>query len=41
MATAIRSALHTTLCDLLGIRYPVCQAGMAFEASALLARRLR
>jgi NAD(P)H-dependent flavin oxidoreductase YrpB (nitropropane dioxygenase family) len=32
MATATRSALHTTLCDLLGIRYPVCQAGMEFVA---------
>jgi len=47
MATATRSALHTPLCDLLGIRYPVCQAGMAFiatladEAGAVLARLSR
>jgi NAD(P)H-dependent flavin oxidoreductase YrpB (nitropropane dioxygenase family) len=47
MATAPRSALHTPLCDLLGIRYPVCQAGMAFiatladEAGAVLARLSR
>jgi enoyl-[acyl-carrier protein] reductase II len=32
MTTATRSALHTPLCDLLGIRYPICQAGMAFVA---------
>lgn len=32
MATATRSTLRTPLCDLLGIRYPVCQAGMAFVA---------
>ena len=32
MATKTRSALHTPLCDLLGIRYPICQAGMAFVA---------
>ena len=37
MATATRSALHTTLCDLLGIRYPVCPAGMAFVAGSGLA----
>ena len=37
MATATRSALHTPLCDLLGIRYPVCQAGMAFVARSGLA----
>ena len=38
MATLSRGALHTPLCDLLGIRYPVCQAGMAFVArSALVA----
>jgi NAD(P)H-dependent flavin oxidoreductase YrpB (nitropropane dioxygenase family) len=28
MTTATRSALHTPICDLLGIRYPICQAGM-------------
>jgi NAD(P)H-dependent flavin oxidoreductase YrpB (nitropropane dioxygenase family) len=37
MATATRSALHTPLCDLLGIRYPICQAGMAFVARSGLA----
>src|SRR5258705_4158630 len=37
MTTATRSALHTPLCDLLGIRYPICQAGMAFVARAQLA----
>jgi enoyl-[acyl-carrier protein] reductase II len=29
--------LHTPLCDLLGIRYPICQAGMAYVARAPLA----
>jgi enoyl-[acyl-carrier protein] reductase II len=29
MTTATRSALHTRLCERLGIRYPICQAGMA------------
>ena len=37
MATKTRSALHTPLCDLLGIRYPICQAGMAFVARSGLA----
>jgi enoyl-[acyl-carrier protein] reductase II len=37
MITATRSALHTPLCDRLGIRYPICQAGMAFVARAKLA----
>jgi enoyl-[acyl-carrier protein] reductase II len=37
MATLSRGALHTPLCDLLGIRYPVCQAGMAFVARSALA----
>jgi enoyl-[acyl-carrier protein] reductase II len=37
MITATRSALHTPLCDRLGIRYPICQAGMAFVARAPLA----
>ncbi len=27
MITATRSPLHTALCDRLGIRYPICQAG--------------
>lgn len=30
-------SLRTPLCDLLGIRYPVCQAGMGFVARAELA----
>lgn len=29
--------LHTSLCDLLGIQYPICQAGMAFVADGRLA----
>jgi hypothetical protein len=37
MITATRSPLHTALCDRLGIRYPICQAGMAFVARAELA----
>ena len=37
MATATKSALHTPLCDLLGIRYPICQPGMAFVARSELA----
>ena len=37
MAIATRSALQTPLCDLLGIRYPICQAGMAFVARSGLA----
>ena len=37
MITAKRSPLHTALCDRLGIRYPICQAGMAFVARAQLA----
>jgi enoyl-[acyl-carrier protein] reductase II len=37
MATTTRSALHTPLCALLGIRYPICQAGMAFVARSSLA----
>ena len=37
MATKTRASLHTPLCDLLGIRYPICQAGMAFVARSSLA----
>jgi enoyl-[acyl-carrier protein] reductase II len=37
MTTATRSLLHTPLCDLLGIRYPICQAGMGYVARAGLA----
>src|SRR5678815_2142407 len=37
MITATRSPLHTALCERLGIRYPICQAGMAFVARADLA----
>jgi len=32
MATRAKSPLHTALCDLLGIRYPICQAGMGWVA---------
>jgi enoyl-[acyl-carrier protein] reductase II len=35
--TPTASALHTPLCDRLGIRYPICQAGMAFVARSTLA----
>ena len=37
MDTKTRAPLHTPLCDLLGIRYPICQAGMAFVARSSLA----
>ena len=37
MATKTRAALHTPLCDLLGIRYPICQAGMGWVARSSLA----
>ncbi|MEK7709462.1 MAG: nitronate monooxygenase, partial [candidate division NC10 bacterium] len=36
-AMPARLSLHTPLCDLLGIRYPICQAGMGFVARAELA----
>jgi hypothetical protein len=38
MVTATRSALHTPLCDRLGIRVPICQAGMAFAVRDLTDR---
>ena len=37
MTTDTKSALHTPLCDLLGIRYPICQAGMGWVARSALA----
>ena len=37
MTTAPSPRLHTPLCDLLGIRYPICQAGMAYVARSRLA----
>src|SRR5207249_9955423 len=37
MTTATRSALRTPLCDLLGITYPICQAGMGHVARSALA----
>jgi NAD(P)H-dependent flavin oxidoreductase YrpB (nitropropane dioxygenase family) len=37
MATHAKAALHTPLCDLLGIRYPICQAGMGYVARSELA----
>jgi NAD(P)H-dependent flavin oxidoreductase YrpB (nitropropane dioxygenase family) len=37
LATHTKSALHTPLCDLLGIRYPICQAGMGWVARSSLA----
>ncbi len=36
MTTAL-SPLHTPICDLLGIRYPICQAGMGYVARSALA----
>jgi len=35
--TATGTALHTPFCDLLGIRYPICQAGMGYVARSSLA----
>jgi enoyl-[acyl-carrier protein] reductase II len=37
MIALTKSALHTPLCDLLGIRYPICQAGMGYVARSELA----
>src|SRR5215468_1454359 len=37
MARAVHEALRTPLCDLLGIRYPICQAGMGWVARSSLA----
>src|SRR2546426_6743371 len=37
MATATRPALGTPLCDLLGITYPICQAGRGHVARSALA----
>ncbi len=37
MTTGTKSLLHTPLCDLLGIRYPICQAGMGYVARSRLA----
>jgi enoyl-[acyl-carrier protein] reductase II len=37
MAATSRTALSTPLCDLLGITYPICQAGMAWVARSALA----
>jgi enoyl-[acyl-carrier protein] reductase II len=37
MTTTATSALRTPLCDLLGIRYPICQAGMGYVARSALA----
>lgn len=37
MAIEAPAALRTPLCELLGIRYPICQAGMAFVARSALA----
>jgi enoyl-[acyl-carrier protein] reductase II len=37
MTTKSRAALHTPLCDLLGIQYPICQAGMGYVARSELA----
>ncbi len=37
MATVAGPSLRTKLCDVLGIRYPICQAGMAFVARSGLA----
>jgi len=37
MTTSATPALHTPICDLLGIRYPICQAGMGYVARSTLA----
>jgi NAD(P)H-dependent flavin oxidoreductase YrpB (nitropropane dioxygenase family) len=37
MATRAKSPLHTALCDLLDIRFPICQAGMGWVARSPLA----
>jgi enoyl-[acyl-carrier protein] reductase II len=37
MTITVTSALHTPLCELLGIRYPICQAGMGYVARSALA----
>ncbi len=37
MTISAASALRTPLCDLLGIRYPICQAGMGYVARSALA----
>ncbi len=37
MTTRTPAALRTPLCDLLDIRYPICQAGMAWVARSALA----
>jgi enoyl-[acyl-carrier protein] reductase II len=37
MATVTTRPLHTRLCERLGIRYPICQAGMAWVARSALA----
>ena len=37
MTITTPAALHTPLCDLLGIRYPICQAGMGWVARSSLA----
>jgi enoyl-[acyl-carrier protein] reductase II len=37
MALTTPSALHTPLCDFLGIQYPICQAGMGYVARSALA----
>jgi len=37
MPTVTRGAIHTPICDLLGIQYPICQAGMGYVARSALA----
>src|SRR5262249_25901838 len=37
MARVVTGGLRTPLCDLLGIRYPICQAGMGWVARSSLA----
>ncbi len=32
-----QNILHTKLCELIGIQYPICQAGMGFVAVGRLA----
>jgi enoyl-[acyl-carrier protein] reductase II len=37
MTLTTPNALHTPLCDFLGIQYPICQAGMGYVARSALA----
>jgi hypothetical protein len=36
MATRAKSPLHTALCDLVGIRYPICPAWIVSDGASVL-----